>query len=278
MLSGVVLAGGRGSRFRGLEKCLTPVCGIPLLFRVAGALAQVVDRLYVATTARHVAVVEAASRWGLGLIFTPGLGYERDVVYIANLAPVVVAACDIVNLSPLHLRALLNNEVLATAIAEGEYVGLFYLPSADFSKWVEIEVGGLRDVDTYEDWEAAERDCPTAYPLYVDVDLLKPHEQILEARSYTSITPIAVDYKTAVVLDGHHRLDFLKRRGLPAPVLFFDYSVLEVNVSKEEVVRRALAGELFPPKTTWHTYKGRHISELPTIEVKVEELVSRRRR
>ncbi|KUO83738.1 MAG: cobalamin biosynthesis protein CobY, partial [Pyrobaculum sp. JCHS_4] len=260
MLTGVILAGGRGERFGDPEKCLAPVCGVPLLFRVAGALAQVVDKLYVATTPRHKRVAEAAARWGIDVIHTPGLGYEQDFARLAAYAPAVVTACDIADLTPSHVLKLTAEEVFATATSGGEYVGLSYLPTPDLSRWVDVEVGLLRDVDTRGDLEEAERLCPVAYPLYVDPAALKPHEEVLEERSYAVVHPIAVDYKTAVVLDGHHRLRFLLRVGLPAPVLLFDYDVVDVNVDKGEVVRRAYAGDLFPPKTTWHTYRGRHVS------------------
>jgi hypothetical protein len=82
--------------------------------------------------------------------------------------------------------------------------------------------------------EEAERLCPAAYPLYVDPAALKPHEEVLEERSYAVVHPIAADYKTAVVLDGRHGLRLLRRAGL------------------------------FQPKTTWHTYRGRHVSQIPT--------------
>lgn len=271
-MSGVILAGGLGTRFRNPEKCLTPVCGIPLIFRVAGALAQVVDKLYVATTPRHAGVAAAAARWGIDVIYTPGLGYERDFSQLTAYAPAVVAACDIADLAPGHIAKLLTAEVFATATSGGRYVGLSYLPTSDTSRWVDVEVGPLHDVDTQEELEETERLCPTAYPLYVDATALRPHEQVVGEWSYAVVHPLAVDYKTAVVLDGHHRLRFLRRVGLPAPVLLFDYDVLEVNVDKGEVVRRAYTGDLFPPKTTWHTYKGRHVSQIPTVSVEVEEL------
>jgi GTP:adenosylcobinamide-phosphate guanylyltransferase len=244
---------------------------------VAGALAPVVDKLYVATTPRHAGVAEAAAGWGIDVVYTPGFGYGHDFVQLAAYAPAVVAACDIADLMPSHVLRLTAEEVFATATSGGEYVGLSYIPSPDLSRWVEVEVGPLRDVDTRGDLEEAERLCPTAYPLYVDPAALKPHEEVLEERSYVVVHPIAVDYKTAVVLDGHHRLRFLLRAGLPAPVLLFDYDAVDVNVDKCEVVRRAYAGDLFPPKTTWHTYRGRHISQIPSALAEVEELRRRPR-
>jgi len=127
VLTGVIMAGGRGERFGDPEKCLAPVCGIPLLFRVAGALAQVVDKLYVATTPRHRGVAAAAAKWGIDVIYTPGLGYEHDFVQLAAYAPAVVAACDIADLTPSHVLKLTAAEVFATAASGGEYVGLSYI-------------------------------------------------------------------------------------------------------------------------------------------------------
>ncbi len=271
-LSAVIMAGGMGRRFGNPQKCLAPICGVPLLFRVAGALAQIADRIYVATTPRHGEVIKAAEKWGLQVIATPGLGYERDILHVVHLAPVVVAACDIANLAPPHVEALLGQKIFTTALSRGEPVGLSYIPNTDLERWTSVEVGRLVDVDTAEDLAEAEGLCPAAYPLYVDPEWLKPHEDVIEERVYEVVRPIAVDYRTGVILDGHHRHRFLKRARLPAPVLLFDYAVVDVNVDKGEVLDRAARGVVYPPKSTWHTYRGRHISEIPTVEVPVSEL------
>ncbi|WP_148682264.1 NTP transferase domain-containing protein [Pyrobaculum neutrophilum] len=265
----VLMAGGRGTRMGDPQKCLRPVCGIPLLFRVAGVLHQLADEIYVVTTPGHVELAQAAERWGLKVIYGSGLGYPQDFPTAARLAPAVVAACDIADLEPRHIQLLATQDVFATAVTPRGYVGLSYLPSADMDRWVEVDVGSLLDVDTPEDLEEAERRCPTAYPLYVDVACLKPHEETLDAalEPQGEIPPIAVDYRTGVVLDGHHRLKALLKHG-SAPALLFDYQAVDVNIPREEVVQRALEGRLYPPKTTWHTYRGKHISQIPAAKAR----------
>ena len=74
--------------------------------------------------------------------------------------------------------------------------------------------------------------------------------------------PLAVDYRTRVVLDGVHRLNFLKRyRRENVPVYFMDFLSDEILVFsadhrtlmlKDDVLEAALSGKKFPPRTTWH--------------------------
>ena len=274
VLTAVIMAGGRGRRAGDPEKCMWPLCGVPLLFRVAGALAQVAAKVVVLTTPAHRRVAKYAAEWGLEVVYTPGEGYEKDFLHAARLAPAVVAACDLANLSPGHVERLLAYETFATAVSQGGYPGLSYLPTPRLDRWADVDVGALFDVDTPEDLERAEEECPVAYPLYVPTSKLRPHEDVLEERPYQRVWPIAVDYKTGVILDGHHRFAFLKKLGV-APVLLFDYDVVDVNVDKRAVVEAAATGRLMPPKTTWHTYRRRHISQIPTVEVPVDYLTRR---
>ncbi|WP_281071019.1 NTP transferase domain-containing protein [Pyrobaculum aerophilum] len=272
VVAGVIMAGGRGRRANDPEKCLWPLCGIPLLFRVAGALAQVAEELIVLTTKNHTRIAKYAEAWGIKVVYTPGEGYERDVQFAVKFAPAFIASCDLANLKPGHLEALANNAVFTTAVTKGGYPGLSYLPTPDMEKWSVVELGDLYDVDTPEDFEKAERECPTAYPLNADPNLLKPHEEVLEFRKYEVVKPIAVDYKTGVILDGHHRYAFLKNFKA-VPVLLFDYDVIETNIDKRVILQAAYSGRLLPPKTTWHTYRGRHISQIPTIDVPIAKLL-----
>ena len=105
----------------------------------------------------------------------------------------------------------------------------------------------------------------------LDIDRLKQHEQTdkkhLEkltkqiARS-RYVTPILVDEESKVILDGHHRLNALKDLGykqIPAfSVDYFNSNVKvvsrrpEFKVTKKEIVKRGLAGNPYPPKTTKH--------------------------
>jgi len=81
--------------------------------------------------------------------------------------------------------------------------------------------------------------------------------------------PLIIDDKYHIVLDGSHRYVFLKDVGYKfTPVIEVDYGDPHVRVgthrmhrhiingpvgiSKEEVIRRGLTGDLFPPRTTRH--------------------------
>lgn len=93
--------------------------------------------------------------------------------------------------------------------------------------------------------------------------------------------PLWVDRSTHVLLDGHHRLAALRQLGAKrVPVWVFDYqddSVISLGrwsagpaIGREEVVRRARAGELYPPKTTRHTV---HVT-LPAHPVPLSEALA----
>jgi L-serine kinase (ADP) len=88
---------------------------------------------------------------------------------------------------------------------------------------------------------------------------------------------IAVDSESMVVLDGVHRLSALKELGcVKVPAWLIDYSDDDVlvfskdkksKIKKEAVVRAAVFGPKFPPKTTRHMVKRKdgalvHISHL----------------
>jgi len=117
----------------------------------------------------------------------------------------------------------------------------------------------------------------------VPIDIIKPHEgfynnlvsEVLEqiiSWGYLKY-PIIVDSRTMIVLDGHHRLEALKRLGLKyIPVFFIDYAESyvdlypirkEIPVSKIDVVKKVyVENSIYPPKTTRHFYIG--ISILPS--------------
>ncbi len=122
----------------------------------------------------------------------------------------------------------------------------------------------------------------------LNINDLKPHERINEKHLEELIEeirkdgvlkkPIVVDFKTKVILDGHHRVEALKRLGcnlIPAALVdYFNESIVldtwkDLNgkkPSKKDVIRNALQGLLFPPKTTKHMVmvdgKILHISEI----------------
>lgn len=106
----------------------------------------------------------------------------------------------------------------------------------------------------------------------VSLVLLREHEQVESERLHQICEeiqregrlrhPILVDKRSGVILDGHHRFRAYRELGFETiPCVLVDYqsdivSVRsrrpDIAVSKDEVIRRALSGELFPPKTTQH--------------------------
>ena len=106
----------------------------------------------------------------------------------------------------------------------------------------------------------------------LDLKRLKAHEKInrkrlrevkkmiFSARSFTE--PIIVEKKHLVILDGHHRARVLDEMGckkIPAHVLnYVDRKVrvqsrrANYTVNKKLIIQRALAGQLYPAKTTRH--------------------------
>lgn len=272
----VILAGGGGTRINNPEKCLMPVWGVPILFRVVGALQWAGFReLVVATTARHSGVAWAAGLWGLEVAYTQGMGYERDFKEVVDrYAPALVVSCDLADLTPRHVAPLLKNAVMATAVSGGRYVGLSWAPKLG-EAWVDVEVPPLLNINTWQDLKRAEEAAPLAYPLVVQTEGLLPHEETEgELRLEGWVAPIVVDVWTCTVLDGHHRLRALKEAGLPAPVLPVDYRRIDVNLDKLLVLSRAAAGAAMPPRSTWHTYKNRHVSEIPTAAAPLDFLKS----
>ena len=124
------------------------------------------------------------------------------------------------------------------------------------------------------------------------VETLLPHEQVegkqvdklermtLRWKAYTK--PLLIDRKTGTLLDGYHRAEVAQRMELLClPCVLVDYLedarvTLTVwpncgrdSLEKEEVVEAALAGELFPPKTSRHLLSD----HLPPISIPLSRLV-----
>ncbi|MFH0961307.1 MAG: ParB N-terminal domain-containing protein, partial [archaeon] len=103
----------------------------------------------------------------------------------------------------------------------------------------------------------------------------RPHEMIRKGRleeirrkikrSGIFREPIIVDRKDYIIIDGHHRTEALKKLGArKVPAILVDYGKVRLAsrrkgllVTKELVVETALAGKVFPPKTTRHFVRGR---------------------
>jgi len=133
--------------------------------------------------------------------------------------------------------------------------------------------------------------------VFIELEELKEHEEIrpdyLEELKNEILSdgilkmPTAVDKKTYIILDGHHRLHALKKIGCKRiPVILFDYQSPEIKVlphregetvNKEMIIQTALAGRRMPPKTSRHMIlvegELKHISILETvINIPLEEL------
>lgn len=105
--------------------------------------------------------------------------------------------------------------------------------------------------------------------------------------------PLIAEKEHGIVLDGSHRYIFLLHESFKlAPVIYVNYNsshirvgthlmhrhVIDglVNISKKEVVRRGLGGDLFPPRTTRHFFPFRKYDpiDIPLSELKKGEKVS----
>ncbi|HYA69931.1 MAG TPA: ParB N-terminal domain-containing protein [Thermoplasmata archaeon] len=120
---------------------------------------------------------------------------------------------------------------------------------------------------------------------------LRGHERIDEEslldlishlrRSRMLAEPIWVTRGSCVILNGHHRVEALRRLGaerVPAWVIDYDSELVHLErwhpgppIAKSEVVRRAEEGRLFPPKTTRH----RLLFDLPARPTPLSELLPR---
>jgi hypothetical protein len=120
---------------------------------------------------------------------------------------------------------------------------------------------------------------------------LRAHEEIEEAslldlidhirRSQVLSDPIWVARGSSVILNGHHRVEALRRIGadrVPAWIIDYDSDLVHLErwhpgppITKSEVVARAREGRLFPPKTTRH----RLLMDLPARPTPLSTLLPR---
>jgi hypothetical protein len=107
---------------------------------------------------------------------------------------------------------------------------------------------------------------------YVKTSELLPHEQIIPHHleeiiqffdKAGAVPPILIDSRSKVILDGHHRFNMARHRGLKTIECFqVDYRndsrirVIDMRnncaLSKDAVIKAALTRTLFPPKTSKH--------------------------
>ncbi len=124
----------------------------------------------------------------------------------------------------------------------------------------------------------------------VPIERLKGHEEydpekvdhlVSELkRTGEFVEPIWVARGSFVILNGHHRVEALRRLGARrAAAWVFDYDGDAVTLErwrpgppilKADVVARASRGELFPPKTTRHRVRVK----LPFHKVPLSDLLS----
>ena len=120
--------------------------------------------------------------------------------------------------------------------------------------------------------------------MIISIDRLKPLEKVFAhhlknlsemiLKEGSVQTPIIAEEKHGIILDGSHRYIFFLMNGFKeVPVKFVDYNdehirvgsnlihryLVEgkIKISKKEVLRRGLKGELFPPRTTRHFFPFR---------------------
>ena len=122
----------------------------------------------------------------------------------------------------------------------------------------------------------------------VPLESLRIHEQVIEEHVKelmedivsrgVLIKPILVDAKTLIILDGHHRVEALRRLGkrlIPAILVDYDSDCVTVSswrdnwvVTKDLVRKAGLSGKPLPPKTSRH----RVCFEIPDVNIPISEL------
>lgn len=112
------MCGGRGTRLGGaVEKPLVPVCGVPMVERVAGALRwSRVDAVHAAVSPNAPETAEYVREMGLSVIETPGEGYVADLTAALDSVgrPAVTVAADLPLLAPEHV-----DDAIAASLGEG---------------------------------------------------------------------------------------------------------------------------------------------------------------
>ena len=105
----------------------------------------------------------------------------------------------------------------------------------------------------------------------IDINLLKPHEKIIERKkaslskfiksydSYYITSSIVCCHKSLLIIDGHHRYFALKELGFKkAPVTLIDYHSDSIRtgsinpIDKKYIVNIGNSSELLEPKSTEH--------------------------
>jgi len=133
--------------------------------------------------------------------------------------------------------------------------------------------------------------------MILPIELLRPHEQTSKGlvdrlaeeikRDGFLRKAILVDRETLTVLDGHHRIEALRKLGYKrAPCLLIDYLSPRIvvkrgdgkRIPKEHVVEVGIRGRPMPPKTTRHLVsvegKTLHVSKIePDLNIPLHDLL-----
>lgn len=88
--------------------------------------------------------------------------------------------------------------------------------------------------------------------------------------------PICLEKNHLIIMDGHHRFAAAKYLGLKfVPCELYSYEDVKVGRWREDyevtprcIIERGLAGDLYPYKTTDHTFPGGH----PVANISLKEL------
>jgi L-serine kinase (ADP) len=124
----------------------------------------------------------------------------------------------------------------------------------------------------------------------VPIRELRAHERIEESsiaelvellkRTQVVADPIWVARDSSVILNGHHRVEALRRIGatrVPAWIIDYESELVHLErwrpgppIAKSEVVLRGKEGRLFPPKTTRH----RLLLDLPARPTPLADLLA----
>ena len=128
---------------------------------------------------------------------------------------------------------------------------------------------------------------------HVDIGWLKPHEKVVNQDRVTALVdaigrwgayrkPLLVDRDSGSILDGHHRYFAAQKLGLAkVPAALVDYLEDDsisvelwpgdhgvTSISKQDVIDMCVSADVFPPKTSRHTFA----EPLDPIFVPLEEL------
>jgi len=108
--------------------------------------------------------------------------------------------------------------------------------------------------------------------VYLSPEALRPHEEYSPERAVEIVRlietagawthPLAVERDSHCIMDGHHRLHAARLLRLwRIPCLLYTYDEVAVHtrrpafaVTPAGILARCRAGDLFPPKTTWHRF------------------------